>query len=225
MKASFIMPLYDQQCFVAESICGIIKQTEPDFELIIVDDASTDAGYEAAKAYADIDSRIRLYQNEENQNSTKTYNVAASYAKGRYIAITSSDDVYEPTYLEKALAADADVVYTQYVIVDSDGKVVMEPYDDSDFMYSYDRLKKECYLFAGSMLVRRAIWENLEGYDESFLCASDWDFSIRACRGHHIALIPEPLVKYRNKHVYSNRFRIAQAVRTREKERIGEKYG
>ena len=87
-KASFIMPLYNQQRYVNESICAILRQTEPDFELIIVDDASTDDGYESAKAYADIDSRIKLHQNDENLNSTKTYNIAASHAKGRYIAIT-----------------------------------------------------------------------------------------------------------------------------------------
>ena len=104
------------------------------------------------------------------------------------------------------------------------GEVVFRPYESQDFTFSYDRLKTQCYLFAGSMLVRRVIWENLEGYDESFQCASDWDFSIRACKDHHIAMIPEPLVQYRDKHMYSNRFRITEDVRAKERQRIREMY-
>ena len=221
---SFIMPLYNQQRFVAESIASVLGQTYRDFELIVVDDASTDDSYESAKIYADIDSRVRLYRNDENLNSTKTYNIAASHAKGQYIAVTSSDDLYKPDYLEKVLASDADVAYTQYVIIDTHGKVVSERYKDGEFHFSYSALMKECYLFAGSMLVRRAIWENLGGYDESFECASDWDFSIRACKDHHIELVPEPLVQYREKHLYSNRFRINQNTRDAEKKRIKETY-
>ena len=162
-KASFIMPLYNQQRYVNESICAILRQTEPDFELIIVDDASTDDGYESAKVYADIDSRIRLYQNAENLNSTKTYNIAASHAKGDYIAVTASDDIYEPTYLEKVLAADADVVYTQFVTIRSQGEVVHRHYEGQDFTFDYDRLKSRCYLFAGTLLVKRSIWKTSAG--------------------------------------------------------------
>lgn len=224
MKASFIMPLYNQQRFVTESICSVLRQTEKDFELIIVDDGSDDESYASAKLYADVDERISLYRNRTNLNSTKTYNIAAKHAKGQYIAVTSSDDLYAPTYLERVLAQGADVVYTQYVIIDSSGSVVDHRSDEQEFEFSYSRLLEECYLFAGSMMVKRNIWENLGGYDESFVCASDWDFSIRACKDHHVALVPEPLVKYRDKHMYSNRYRITQNIRTAEKQRIKAKH-
>ena len=87
---SVIMPLYNAERFVGESIENVLRQTVGDFELIVIDDASTDASAEIARAYAAKDNRIVLMHNELNSGAARTRNRALDAARGKWMRTTSA---------------------------------------------------------------------------------------------------------------------------------------
>lgn len=99
---SIIMPSYNASAFIEESIASVRNQTNPNWELIIVDDCSSDNTVEIVKGIQD--ERIRLYRNEKNCGAAVSRNKALREAKGRYIAFLDSDDLWEPTKLEEQLS-------------------------------------------------------------------------------------------------------------------------
>lgn len=93
---SVIMPLYNAERFVGESIENVLRQTVGDFELIVIDDASTDASAEIARAYAAKDDRIVLMHNELNSGAARTRNRALDAARGKFITFMDADDLCSP---------------------------------------------------------------------------------------------------------------------------------
>lgn len=100
---SIIMPSYKCGRFIAESIRSVQAQTYPNWELIIVDDCSADGTVEEVLQFKQEDSRIQLFQNCTNLGAAVARNVALKNAKGRWIAFLDSDDLWEPTKLEKQI--------------------------------------------------------------------------------------------------------------------------
>ena len=129
------MPSYNTASFIAESINSVIAQTYADWELIIVDDASTDSTDEVVKdvilsgAQAeskDLSSRIRYLKNDRNRGAAYSRNRALREAKGKWIAFLDSDDVWAPDKLEKQIAFMTKngyaFSYTRYEEMDEDGR-------------------------------------------------------------------------------------------------------
>lgn len=100
---SVIMPTYNCGRFIGESIKSVHAQTYQNWELIIVDDCSEDDTVKIVQEIKENDSRISLYQNSVNRGAALSRNTALSYAKGRWIAFLDSDDLWEPTKLEKQI--------------------------------------------------------------------------------------------------------------------------
>ena len=100
---SVIMPSYKCGRYIAESIKSVQEQTYPYWELIVVDDCSNDGSVEIVEEFKKKDNRIRLYQNKKNSGAALTRNYALREAKGRWIAFLDSDDLWEPTKLEKQI--------------------------------------------------------------------------------------------------------------------------
>lgn len=99
---SVIMPSWNTADFIAESIRSVIAQTYTDWELIIVDDCSTDNTDEVVASFHD--SRIRYFKNEKNSGAALTRNRALREARGEWIAFLDSDDLWEPEKLERQIA-------------------------------------------------------------------------------------------------------------------------
>lgn len=97
---SVLITVYNRKQFIAEAIESVLQSTFTNFELIIVDDNSTDSSFKIAKTYAGNDARIRLYKNEKNLGQFQNRNKAASLAKGKYIKYLDSDDIIYPHGLE-----------------------------------------------------------------------------------------------------------------------------
>lgn len=98
---SVVIPAYNHERFVGAAVESVLKQTCPDFELIVVDDGSTDNTAEIVKGYTD--SRLSYYY-QENQDAFNTINRGISLAKGRFISILNSDDIYTSDRLEKLVS-------------------------------------------------------------------------------------------------------------------------
>lgn len=116
---SIIMPVYNASRFLDEAISSVLSQTYPYWELLIVDDHSSDNSVDIINKYLIKDNRIRLYQTTSPSGSPSTpRNIATKHAQGRFIAFLDSDDVWMPSKLEKQIPLFEDshtaVVYSDY---------------------------------------------------------------------------------------------------------------
>jgi glycosyltransferase involved in cell wall biosynthesis len=130
-KISVIMAAYNSQEFIALAIESIINQTFKEWELIIINDASTDRTYNILKSYKKIDKRIRIINLKNNSGPSKARNEGLKIAKGIYIAILDSDDISLPNrlrmqydYLEKN--KETFLVCSEFIIIDRKGKIIVE---------------------------------------------------------------------------------------------------
>ena len=101
---SVVVCTYNGSRFVSEQIESICKQTYPNLQIIIVDDASTDNTFEIIKQWADKDHRIHLHRNEKNLGFNLNFDKACKLTTGDYIAIADQDDIWELTKIEKLVA-------------------------------------------------------------------------------------------------------------------------
>jgi glycosyltransferase involved in cell wall biosynthesis len=104
VAVSICLPVYNGERYLGEAIDSVLNQTLTDFELIIVDDVSTDGSVAVAEKYAAQDSRIRLLRNSQNLGLFQNYNRCLEEARGTYIKPFAQDDVLDPTMLEDMLA-------------------------------------------------------------------------------------------------------------------------
>lgn len=153
---SIIVPLYNAEKFIWETVQSVINQTYKDFELLLVDDCSTDRSLAAAEAIND--SRVRVIRQEQNAGAYAARNRGLSEAKGRYIAFLDADDKWEPTKLEDTLKfmeeKDAGFVFTSYEFADEKcvgtGKVVRVPET-----ITYKQALSNTTIFTSTVLIDR----------------------------------------------------------------------
>ena len=129
---SVIMPAHNAARFIAASIESVRAQTLTSWELLIIDDCSTDATSSIARAAAEGDPRIRVLTNEENLGAAASRNRALACAQGAYVALLDSDDLWEPTKLEKQVRCagqqGAGIVYCSYALIDEFGRRAFSDY-------------------------------------------------------------------------------------------------
>ena len=153
---SIIVPLYNAEKFIWETVQSVINQTYKDFELLLVDDCSTDRSLAAAEAIND--SRVRVIRQEQNAGAYAARNRGLSEAKGRYIAFLDADDKWEPTKLEDTLKfmeeKGAGFVFTGYEFADEKcvgtGKVVRVPET-----ITYKQALSNTTIFTSTVLIDR----------------------------------------------------------------------
>lgn len=129
---SVVMPVYNASRFLSEAIDSVLSQTHSNLELILVNDCSTDNSLEIAERYALQDDRIRVIHSKENHGVAYTRNIGIAEAKGHYIALLDSDDVWLECKLEKQVALierqGAQIVYCSYDFIDEKGKTIKKPF-------------------------------------------------------------------------------------------------
>lgn len=127
-KVSVIIPAYNHERFIGAAIDSVLHQTYQDFELIVINDGSTDRTGEIIQSYKD--ERI-IYRYQENQDAYNTINRGLSMVSGDYVAILNSDDVYSPTRLERLVAeqqaTDAQCLFTDVVPISDEGEEFTDP--------------------------------------------------------------------------------------------------
>ena len=119
MKISIVMASYNYASIIGEAIESVLNQTYKDWELIIIDDGSTDNSVEVIKKYLS-DNRIKLYINEKNLGLAKTVRKGIQYSTSDWIAFLESDDKFFPNALEekvKAISKNADIIFTNLELI------------------------------------------------------------------------------------------------------------
>jgi len=177
---SIVLPTYNGSKYIAQSIESCLQQTYPNFELIIVDDCSTDNTPDIVHGFAQKDNRIRYIRNEKNKKLPLSLNTGFEAAGGKYFTWTSDDNYYAPTALAemvKVLESDNayGLVYANYTTIDDNGKVTgtLSFGDVNASMVTW----KGC---GACFLYHAGIHHQLKGYDASAFLIEDYDFFIRA---------------------------------------------
>ena len=208
-KVSVVMASYNHEKYVAETIESVLTQTYQDFEFIITDDGSPDETVEVIKKFAD--PRIKLFCFPKNQGACVAINNCIKEAKGEYIAVINSDDVWMPDKLEKQVNfldkhPENGAVFGYAQFIDDEG-------NDLGYAHHYNRIfiqpnrtrfewlrhffeSGNC-LCHPSVLIRKQCYNDVGFYDERFAQLPDFDFWIRLCMKYDIFIMPENLVKFR----------------------------
>lgn len=177
---SIVLPTYNGSKYIRTSVESCLRQTFSDFELIIVNDCSTDDTQAIIEEYARLDHRIRIIQNEQNKKLPLSLNTGFDQAKGKYHTWTSDDNYYAPEALQvlyDQLEKDKslDLVYTDYTIINEKD----EPVGTRTFNNIYRSFIN--WLGCGACFLYKAeVYKTIKGYNPSAFLIEDYDFFMRA---------------------------------------------
>jgi glycosyltransferase involved in cell wall biosynthesis len=193
---SIVLPTHNGSRYISQSINSCIEQTYPHWELIIVNDASTDETPEIIERFARQDPRIHVVHHEENRRLPAALNTGFAQAKGDYFSWTSDDNLYHPEALEEMVrvldsSPDVDFVYTDITHIDENGEFIRHVPARPPEMLIVEDAVGACFLY------RREVHEALNGYDEDLFLAEDMDFFLRATFAFKLQPLPKNLYSYR----------------------------
>lgn len=210
MKVSVILTSYNHSKYIHESIESVLNQTFQDYELIIIDDFSQDNSRDIIDRYTD--SRIVKVFHDKNYGEGVLAEGIFQYARGDYIAVHHSDDVWEYDKLEKQVAfldkhSDYAGVFTNAEIINDNGEIYTE---ETGFYYNlfqvdncnrYEWLNRFFYkgncLCHPSLLMRKQIYMDVQPFIHGIRQIPDMIMWIKICLRHEIFVLPEKLVRFR----------------------------
>jgi glycosyltransferase involved in cell wall biosynthesis/GT2 family glycosyltransferase len=195
-RVSIVLPSFNGSAHLDEAVGSVAAQTFKDWELVLVDDGSTDATAGAMDAWAGRDPRVRAVHLASNRGLPAALNQGFRHARGELFTWTSDDNRYLPGAIERMvekLDADPDVslVYADHVRFDEHG-LERRAYVPSTRLLPLRNVVGCCFLY------RREVHEEIGGFDEGLFLAEDYDFWLRASTRFRFEAIPEVLYRYRD---------------------------
>lgn len=206
---SVIMPTYNSEAFLGEAIASVVAQTYPHWELIVIDDGSTDGTAAVVSEFAALEPRARVIR-QENAGPAAARNRGIASARGRWVAFLDADDLWREDKLALQVARIAGrhdvVVYSQsqqiYSFADEQVPSRIISYEDCPTRVEFlrklltDEMKPA---ITCSVLLERQLLDRVGCFDEALANAEDWDLWIRLAEVASFEMIREPLV-LRRKH-------------------------
>jgi glycosyltransferase involved in cell wall biosynthesis len=214
---SVCMKSYNRERLIGEAIESVLGQDFEDLELIIVEDASTDATRQIIERYAKQDPRIRVIFHERNLGISRSSNDGIAAAKGKFIAVIDSDDVWVADKLTKQLAVlerDEDlIVWSEGEVVDHAGRPIGKSFSElhgntlavnnggkllfrKPSGYIWQELLWSNYIFHSTVIYKKGNLGDVR-YDEGLPLRNDFKFFLELARRYQFHYIAEPLAKYR----------------------------
>ena len=195
-----LMPVYNGSPYLPDAIESILAQTFFNFELVAIDDASTDRSAAILAAYGEKDGRIRFFRNDENQGLIATLNRGLDLARGEYVARMDQDDVSLPQRLERQIAfmenhPDVGVCGTWVRTMGERDETWAYPSGSDEIKCSF--VFESVLAHPSAMLRRSHFGAGGFRYDEGFSHAEDYALWARCAKVMEFANIPEVLVEYR----------------------------
>jgi glycosyltransferase involved in cell wall biosynthesis len=194
---SVVIPAYNAEPYIADTVRSVLDQTCQDLEIIVVDDGSKDGTLAALAPFGD---RVRVHR-QANGGVARARNTGVSLATGSWIAFLDADDLWLPHKLEQQLTCSAaPMTYTDRFNIGARGDLP-ELQSEVTRMHGGDvftALLLECnFITNTSVMIRRELFESLGGFYTGLNGTEDWDLWIRVAERHQIGFIAEPLVRYR----------------------------
>jgi glycosyltransferase involved in cell wall biosynthesis len=199
-KVSVLLPVYNGERYIVQSVESILRQSYRDFELIVVNDGSTDRTGTLIKGLSD--HRINLLE-QENQGLTRTLNNALKVIKGEYIARQDADDLSHPDRLLRQVEfldtrLDVGLVGSVCLCLNEDGEIIGQTPPLTDPLKLRKILRERGNPFVhGSVMFRRECIGKVGGYRIEMDRAEDYDLWLRISEYYEIAKLKEPLYLWR----------------------------
>ena len=201
-KISVLLTVYNSASYIGSSIESILQQTFRDFELIIIDDCSTDGSWEIVQKYAGEDPRIVAYKNEQNLGGCRNLISGLQHVRGKYIARQDNDDWSYPDRLEKQFAfleshPEVGIVGGSMEIMDTNGEGVGK----RTYHLTDTEIRKKIFRYSPFahplVMIRRSVLDKVGPYDPVYAPADDYDLYFRIGKESQFANLPDVLLKYR----------------------------
>ncbi len=202
---TIVIPLFNKSNYISNTIESVLAQTFQDFEVLIVEDCSTDASLKMVSAIQS--DKIRILQHDQNKGLSASRNTGIKNAMTQYIAFLDADDVWKPNYLEtiytliqkfpecKLFATNYEEVYPNQMSLLPTTKFINQEKETviKDFFES--NLSQHIYCCC-SLCVDKSVFETIGFYDEKITYGEDVDFNIRANNAFQLAYSTDVLVSY-----------------------------
>jgi glycosyltransferase involved in cell wall biosynthesis len=220
---SVVLPVYNAELYITDTINSILNQTYTNFELIIINDGSNDNSEACILQFQD--QRIKYFKNEKNLKLIQTLNLGLNLAKGKYIARIDADDIALPKRFEKQI--DFLEKNSEYGIVGSFAETFGSEYkkltfvqEDVDIRYAF--LTHNPFVHSSVIIRNQILTENKLGFDLTQLHVEDYALWIKLLKFSKGKILPEILIKYR---IHENQISLihnnTQVINT---EKIQKKY-
>lgn len=202
MSITVLLPIYNGARTLAQAVDSILRQSHGDFELLLIDDASTDGSDAIVRAYARRDPRVTGVVHERNVGLARTLNEGLERAQFELVARLDQDDEALPERLrvQKAfLEAHREIAVAGSWVLHMGAhpkfdRLVRLPTSHQEIATT---LPRENCLYHPSVMLRRSVVVDAGGYRSEFKNAEDYDLWLRLARTHELANVPRPLIRYR----------------------------
>ncbi len=211
---SVIIPAYNAEAFIGQTLESVLSQTYENIEILVVDDGSKDKTAEIVASFAQKDSRVILFK-QQNAGVAAARNLAIEKSRGEYIAPLDADDIWYPSKLDKQVqcilqgGSSVGLVYAWSLFIDEDD-VIIGQYAPYDYLNIHS-VQGEVYpamLFknfignASAPLIRRSCFDKIGGYNcelkqQKAQGCEDWDIYLKIAESYQFRVVPEFLIGYR----------------------------
>jgi len=201
---SVVIPTYNRKHLLQKAIASVLNQTYSNFELIVVDDCSTDSTEHFMKSLSD--KRIRYIKHEKTKHASASRNTGIRLSKGEFIAFLDDDDRWLPTKLEKQLkllqnsSLSTGLIYCWMDYIDQNEQIIATVRPTVKGNVFQHVLDKQGIGGCPTLMVRKSVIEDCGFFDETLLRGNDGDFIRRICLKYKVNFIPEVLVKVSTEH-------------------------
>lgn len=202
-KVAVIIPVYNREQYIKETIGSVLAQTYPNIEIVAVDDGSTDNSRQVLESFGD-KITVLEHPGRVNKGQSAAINLGIRATESEYVAILDSDDLFasrkielQVDFLEEHL--DIGLVYGNGYSIDQYGNRLYRFYSDDHVEWSDpERVLLDCYfLLPNNSLIRRSVLEEVGDFDESLRSAQDHDMAIRVAEKTRLGFINEVIFFYR----------------------------
>lgn len=204
-KFSVIIPLYNKEEFIENSLNSVLTQTIQDFEIIIIDDCSTDRSLSIVKQFTD--KRIKIIEHPKNKGLSASRNTGIKTANAEYIAFLDADDLWKPGFLEKIEFLienypQASLFATKYDVLLKNNKILEHQFQINGFTNHgivpnfFENNLNQSIFYPSCLCVQKKVFDAIGFYNESINYSEDVDFNIRSQAEFKFAYSEEALVTY-----------------------------
>ena len=195
-RVSVIIPAHNAERDIADAVRSVLDQTCPDFEIIVVDDGSSDGTLAALQPFG---SRVRAHS-QQNAGVSAARNAGALLATGEWLAFLDADDLWMPAKLQHQLALATPMSFTDRLNIGARGDLPVlqsesTPMRGGDIFVAL--MRESNFITTSSVMIRKDVFDALGGFSPELRTAEDWDLWLRVAARHEIGFVPEPLVQYR----------------------------
>ena len=217
-RISVIIPVYNRRQLIGRAIRSVLAQTYKEYEILVIDDASTDGS--AAAVRDEFGNAVRLIEMETNQGVSAARNLAINRAKGEWLAFLDSDDEWLPEKLDRQMWALAEthlqVCHTEEIWIRNGVRVNACKHHKKYGGEIFFRALPLCVMSPSSIVIHRDVFNTIGLFDEQLLACEDYDLFLRLTCRYPVHFLEEPLIlKYgghadqlSRAHIAMDRFRV-----------------